>query len=172
MRRVVVTGLGAVTPLGLDAPSTWAAAKAGTSGVGFIETFDASGFPVRIAAEVRGYDPTTAASVKDARKLDRNVLLALTAAKEAWADAAVEGVAPERIGILVGSAIGGLPGIAEQHQILLERGHDRVSRSSSPRCSSTRPAASSRSRSGSRGRTTRRSPPARPARTRSARAPS
>jgi 3-oxoacyl-[acyl-carrier-protein] synthase II len=63
MRRVVVTRHGAVTPLWLDAPSTWAAAKAGTSGVGFIETFDASGFPVRIAAEVRGYDSSTAASV-------------------------------------------------------------------------------------------------------------
>ena len=127
MKRVAVTGLGAVTPLGLDAPSTWAAAKAGTSGVGFIETFDASGFPVRIAGEVKGFDPTSVASPKDARKLDRNVLLALGAAQEAWADAAVNGVDPERIGILVGSAIGGLPGIAEQHQILLERGADRVS---------------------------------------------
>ena len=127
MRRVAVTGLGAVTPLGLDAPSTWAAAKAGTSGVDFIETFDANGFPVRIAAEVDGFDPTTAASPKEARKLDRNVLLALGAAKEAWADAGVDGVDPDRVGILVGSAIGGLPGIAEQHQVLLERGHDRVS---------------------------------------------
>ena len=127
MRRVAVTGLGAVTPLGLDAPSTWAAAKAGTSGIGFIETFDASGFPVRIAGEVKGFEPTSVASPKDARKLDRNVLLALGAAREAWADADVEGVDPERIGILVGSAIGGLPGIAEQHQILLERGADRVS---------------------------------------------
>ena len=126
MRRVAVTGLGAVTPLGLDAPSTWAAAKAGTSGIGFIETFDASGFPVRIAGEVKGFEPTSVASPKDARKLDRNVLLARGAAREAWADAAVEGVDPERIGILVGSAIGGLPGIAEQHQILLERGADRV----------------------------------------------
>ena len=127
MRRVAVTGLGAVTPLGLDAPSTWAAAKAGTSGIGFIETFDASGFPVRIAGEVKGFEPTSVASPKDARKLDRNVLLALGAAREAWAVADVEGVDPERIGILVGSAIGGLPGIAEQHQILLERGADRVS---------------------------------------------
>jgi 3-oxoacyl-[acyl-carrier-protein] synthase II len=127
MRRVAVTGLGAVTPLGLDAPSTWAAAKAGQSGVGFIETFDASGFPVRIAGEVKGFEPTSVASPKDARKLDRNVLLALGAAREAWTDAGVEGVDPERIGILVGSAIGGLPGIAEQHQILLERGADRVS---------------------------------------------
>ena len=127
MRRVAVTGLGAITPLGLDAPSTWAAAKAGQSGIGFIEAFDASGFPVRIAGEVKGFDPTTVTSPKDARKLDRNVLLALGAAREAWADSGVNGVPSERVGILVGSAIGGLPGIAEQHQILLERGHDRVS---------------------------------------------
>jgi 3-oxoacyl-[acyl-carrier-protein] synthase II len=127
MRRVAVTGLGAITPLGLDAPSTWAAAKAGQSGIGFIEAFDATGFPVRIAGEVKGFDPTSVTSPKEARKLDRNVLLALGAAREAWADSGVNGVPPERIGILVGSAIGGLPGIAEQHQVLLERGHDRVS---------------------------------------------
>jgi 3-oxoacyl-[acyl-carrier-protein] synthase II len=127
MPRVAVTGLGAITPLGLDAPTTWAAAKAGTSGVGFIESFDASGFPVRIAGEVKGFDPTAVTSAKEARKLDRNVLLALGAAREAWADAAVAGVPPERVGILVGSAIGGLPGIAEQHRVLLERGADRVS---------------------------------------------
>jgi len=127
MRRVAVTGLGAITPLGLDAPSTWAAAKAGQSGIGFIEAFDPTGFPVRIAGEVKGFDPTSVTSPKEARKSDRNVLLALGAAREAWADSGVNGVPPERIGILVGSAIGGLPGIAEQHQILLERGHDRVS---------------------------------------------
>jgi 3-oxoacyl-[acyl-carrier-protein] synthase II len=127
MRRVAVTGLGAITPLGLDAPSTWEAAKAGRSGVDFIQGFDTSGFPVRIAAEVKGFDPTSAASPKEARKLERNVLLALGAAREAWADAGVNGVDPARIGILVGSAIGGLPGIADQHRVLLERGSDRVS---------------------------------------------
>jgi 3-oxoacyl-[acyl-carrier-protein] synthase II len=127
MRRVAVTGLGAVTPLGLDAPTSWEAAKAGRSGVDFIQAFDANAFPVRIAAEVTGFDPSTVASPKEARKLDRNVLLALSAAKEAWADAAVDMADPARVGILVGSAIGGLPGIAEQHQVLLERGHDRVS---------------------------------------------
>ncbi|HEX3256503.1 MAG TPA: beta-ketoacyl synthase N-terminal-like domain-containing protein, partial [Gaiellaceae bacterium] len=61
MRRVVVTGLGAVTPLGLDARSTWRAAVAGESGVDFIDAFDASEFPVRIAAEVKGFDPTAVA---------------------------------------------------------------------------------------------------------------
>ena len=127
MRRVAITGLGAITPIGLDAPSSWAAAKAGTSGVDFIRAFDPDGFPVRIAAEVDGFDPTGVASPKEAKRLDRNVLLALGAAKEAWADAGVDGVDPHRVGILVGSAIGGLPGIADQHRVLLERGHDRVS---------------------------------------------
>src|SRR6266571_4229356 len=83
MRRVVVTGLGAVTPIGGDAPSTWRAAVAGDSGIDFIRSFDASGFPVRIAAEVKDFDPTQVASPKDARRLDRNVLLALAAGRGA-----------------------------------------------------------------------------------------
>jgi 3-oxoacyl-[acyl-carrier-protein] synthase II len=127
MRRVAVTGLGAITPIGLDARSTWEAAVAGTSGVDFIQAFDPSGFPVRIAAEVKDFDPTSVAPAKEARRLDRNVLLALGAAREALTDSGVNGVDPARIGILVGSAIGGLPGIAEQHLVLLERGADRVS---------------------------------------------
>jgi 3-oxoacyl-[acyl-carrier-protein] synthase II len=127
MRRVAITGIGAVTPLGLDAASTWEAAVAGRSGVGFIEAFDASGFPVRIAAEVRGFEPETVASAKDVRRLERNVLLALGAAQEAWRDAAVAEAEPDRVGIVVGSAIGGLNGIVAQHDVLLERGPDRVS---------------------------------------------
>ncbi|HJU47339.1 MAG TPA: beta-ketoacyl-ACP synthase II [Gaiellaceae bacterium] len=125
-RRVVITGLGAVTPLGLDARSSWEGAVAGRSGVGWIESFDASSFPVRIAAEVRGFDPTGLVPAKDLRRLDRNVLLAVAAAREAWDDAAPGEVPTERAGILLGSAIGGLPGIAEQHRVLLERGHDRL----------------------------------------------
>jgi 3-oxoacyl-[acyl-carrier-protein] synthase II len=127
MRRVAVTGLGAVTPLGLDASSTWEAALAGTSGVDFIRTFDASGYPVRIAAEVKEFDPATVAPPKEARRMDRNVLLAVAAAQEAWGDAGLNGVDPARVGIVVGSAIGGLPGIIDQHNVLLERGPDRVS---------------------------------------------
>jgi 3-oxoacyl-[acyl-carrier-protein] synthase II len=127
MRRVAITGLGAVTPLGLDAPSTWEAAVAGRSGVDWIKAFDASGFPVRIAAEVTGFDPSTVAPAKEARRMDRNVLLAVAAATEAWEDAGLEGVDPARVGILVGSAIGGIATIAEQHAIFLERGADRVS---------------------------------------------
>ena len=83
MTRVAVTGLGAVTPLGLDAPSTWEAAKAGRSGVGFIESFDADEFPVRIAGEVKGFDPASVASPKEARKLERNVLIAVGATLDA-----------------------------------------------------------------------------------------
>jgi 3-oxoacyl-[acyl-carrier-protein] synthase II len=127
MERVVVTGLGAVTPLGNDVPSTWDAALAGRSGVDWIQAFDASDFPVRVAAEVKGFEPTAVVSPKEARKLDRNVLLALASAKEAVGDAGLNGFDPARVGIVFGSAIGGLLGIMEQADVLRERGHDRVS---------------------------------------------
>ena len=127
MRRVAVTGLGAITPIGLDAPSTWRAAVAGESGVDFIQAFDASEFPVRIAGEVKGFDPTSVAPPKEARRMDRNVLLALGAAQEAWRDSGINGLDPARVGVVVGSAIGGLPGIVEQTDVLRERGADRVS---------------------------------------------
>jgi 3-oxoacyl-[acyl-carrier-protein] synthase II len=127
MARVAITGLGAVTPLGLDAPSTWDAAVAGRSGIAFIESFDASGFPVRIAAEVKGFDPATVAPAKEVRRMERNVLFAVAAAQEAWNEAALEQFDPARVGIVVGSAIGGLPGIVDQHTVLVERGPDRVS---------------------------------------------
>ena len=127
MKRVVVTGLGAVTPLGNDVPTTWRAAVAGESGIDFIRSFDASGFPVRIAAEVKDFDPSGVASPKEVRKLDRNVLLALAAAKEAVEDARLDGFDPARIGIVFGSAIGGFIGIMEQSEVLRERGPERVS---------------------------------------------
>jgi 3-oxoacyl-[acyl-carrier-protein] synthase II len=127
MRRVVVTGLGAVTPLGLDAPSTWDAAVAGRSGVGFIESFDVTGYPVRIASEVKGFDPVDVVGPKDGRRLERNVVLAVAAAREAWLDADVGEIDPARAGILVGSAIGGVMGVLAQNEVLRERGHARVS---------------------------------------------
>jgi beta-ketoacyl-acyl-carrier-protein synthase II len=127
MRRVVVTGLGAVTPLGLDAQSTWDAAVAGRSGVDWIRAFDASDFPVRIASEVKGFEPEAVVGPKDARRLERNVVFAVAAAREAWADAGVEGIDPARAGILVGSAIGGVMGVLEQDEVRRERGHSRVS---------------------------------------------
>jgi 3-oxoacyl-[acyl-carrier-protein] synthase II len=126
-KRVVVTGLGAVTPVGNDAPSTWRAALAGQSGIDFIHAFDPSGYPVRIAAEVKGFDPASVASPKEVRKLDLNVLYALAASKEAVADAKLDGYDPARVGIVYGSAIGGFLGIMEQHDVLRERGPDRVS---------------------------------------------
>jgi 3-oxoacyl-[acyl-carrier-protein] synthase II len=127
VRRTVVTGLGAVTPIGNDAPSTWRAALAGESGIDFIRSFDPSGFPVRIAAEVKDFDPSGVASPKEVRKLDRNVLLALGAAKEAVDDAGLNGFDPARVGIVFGSAIGGFIGIMEQSEVLRERGPERVS---------------------------------------------
>ena len=127
MRRVAVTGLGAVTPLGHDAPSTWEGAVAGRSGIDWIRSFDASEYQVRIAAEVKDFDAVAVVGPKDARRLERNVVLAVAAAREAWADAGVEGVDPARAGILVGSAIGGVTGVLEQDQVRRERGADRVS---------------------------------------------
>jgi len=127
MRRVAVTGLGAVTPLGNDAPSTWRAAVAGESGIDFIKSFDASEFPVRVAAEVKDFDASGLVNPKEARRLDRNVLLALAAAVEAKDDAKLNGFDPARVGVVLGSAIGGLSGIVAQGDVLRERGADRVS---------------------------------------------
>jgi 3-oxoacyl-[acyl-carrier-protein] synthase II len=127
VKRVAVTGIGAVTPLGLDAPSTWRAALAGESGIGWISTFDTDGLPVRVAGEVKGFDPSQVVSAKEARKLERNVLLGVAAGREALADAGLNGFDPTRVGIVFGSAIGGVPGILEQADVLRERGPDRVS---------------------------------------------
>jgi 3-oxoacyl-[acyl-carrier-protein] synthase II len=127
MGRVAVTGLGAVTSLGHDARSTWEGAVAGRSGVDWIRSFDASDYPVRIASEVRDFDAAGVVGPKDARRLERNVVLAVAAAREAWADAGVDGVDPARAGILVGSAIGGITGVLAQNEVLTERGHSRVS---------------------------------------------
>src|SRR6478672_13070852 len=120
MKRVAVTGLGAVTPLGNDAPSTWEAAVAGRSGIDWIRSFDADGLPVRVAAEVKDFDPTGVASPKEVRKLERNVLLALGAAHEAMQDAGLNGFDPTRVGIIFGTAIGGVSGILEQEEIRRE----------------------------------------------------
>jgi 3-oxoacyl-[acyl-carrier-protein] synthase II len=128
MRRVVITGMGAVSPLGNDLRATWRAAVAGESGIDFIRSFDTSGFPVRVAAEVKDFEPPDIVSPKERRRLDRNVLLALAAGKEALEDAALNSqYEPQRVGILFGSAIGGFLGIMEQHDVLKERGPDRVS---------------------------------------------
>src|ERR1043166_246023 len=109
MRRVVVTGLGAVTPVGNTAPETWRAALDGKSGIDFIRAFDADGLPVRVAAEVKDFDPAGLANPKELRRLDRNVLLALQAGKEAVADADLNGYDPGRGGVLFRSPHGRLP---------------------------------------------------------------
>jgi len=127
MRRVAVTGLGAITPIGNDAPASWQAAVEGRSGIDFVRSYDPSEQAVRIAAEVKGFDPASVASHKEARKLDRNVLLALGAAREAVGDAGLDGVyEPGRVGILFGTAIGGFLGIMEQAEVLRVRGPERV----------------------------------------------
>jgi 3-oxoacyl-[acyl-carrier-protein] synthase II len=127
MKRVGVTGLGAVTPIGNDARSTWDAAVAGRSGIDWIRSFDTDGLPVRIAAEVKDFDPAQVASPKEVRKLERNVLLALGAGREAIQDAGLNSFDPTRVGIVFGTAIGGVSGILQQDQIRRERGPDRVS---------------------------------------------
>src|SRR5436189_4360954 len=100
MRRVAVTGTGAVTPLGLDVPSTWRAALAGESGVDWISSFDTDGLPVRIAGQVTGFDPTQVVSAKEARKLERNVLLGVAAGREALRDSGLNSFDPTRVGIV------------------------------------------------------------------------
>ncbi len=127
MRRVAVTGIGAVTPLGNDARATWEALLAGRSGVDFIRAFDASEFPVRIAAEVKDFDPSEVVERRKARHLDRPVLFALAAAREAMADAGVNGFRPDRVGVVVGCCVGGVNHMAQQYDILKERGWERMS---------------------------------------------
>ena len=127
MRRVVVTGLGAVTPLGNDAKSTWRAAVEGRSGIDWIRSFDASEFPVRVAAEVKDFTSDGVVPPKEARRLERNVLFAVAAAQEAVGDAGLNGFDPTRTGIVLGSAIGGAVGLLDQSDVMRERGPDRVS---------------------------------------------
>jgi 3-oxoacyl-[acyl-carrier-protein] synthase II len=133
MRRVAITGVGMVTPLGNDAKTTWDAMVAGRSGVDFIQSFDTSEFPVHIAGEVKpDFDPSGLAPPKEVRKLDRCVLFALSAAKEAYRDAGANGYRPERMGVIVGSGIGGFNELMRQYDIMRERGPDRVSPSFLP----------------------------------------
>jgi 3-oxoacyl-[acyl-carrier-protein] synthase II len=127
---VVVTGLGALTPLGLDVPSTWDALLAGRSGIGPVTRFDASGLPTRIAGEVDGFDPVAVLGDKRARRTARFSQLAIAAAREAVADAGVEPGAsadPARVGVVVNSAVGGLPETEHEVELLGERGPRRVS---------------------------------------------
>jgi 3-oxoacyl-[acyl-carrier-protein] synthase II len=124
--RVVITGAGAVTPLGNDVRSTWAGALAGRSGVGFITGFDTSEYPVHIAAQVKGFDEEGPASLTDA-ELARCVRFALSATREAVTDAGIDSYRPDRVGVVLGSGIGGFDVLAHQYDVLTERGPDHVS---------------------------------------------
>ena len=127
MRRVAITGVGAVTPVGNDAKATWEALLAGRSGIDFITQFDASEFPVRIAGEVKDFEPTDHVSVKTARNVDRAVVFAIAAAREALADAGMNGYDPARVGVVVGCCVGGVNQMTEQWEVLKERGWNRMS---------------------------------------------
>ena len=127
MKRVAVTGVGAVSPLGLDAPSTWRAALAGESGIDWISTFDTDGLPVRIAAEVKGFDPPRSSRRRRRGSSSATCCSASPRAERRSATRASNGFDPTRVGIVFGSAIGGVPGIVEQAETLRDRGPDRVS---------------------------------------------
>jgi len=128
-RRVVITGIGVVSPLGLDAPTTWAGLLAGRSGVGPITKFDASDFPTRIAAELRGFDAERYLERKEARRMDSFSHYAIAAAREALDDAGetIDAATAERVGVYIGSGIGGLALLEKTHRDLLERGPRRIS---------------------------------------------
>src|SRR3954452_25523621 len=129
-KRVVVTGLGAVTPLGNDARSSWEAAVAGRSGIDWIRSFDPGDSPVRVAGEGKDFDPTGLDDPRELRRRGRQGLLPLAGApaREGGADAGLDSAYdPARVGILFGSAIGGVGAIVEQADVLRERGARRVS---------------------------------------------
>jgi 3-oxoacyl-[acyl-carrier-protein] synthase II len=134
MERIAITGIGSVSPVGLSTDEAWDALLAGRSGVAEITQFDASDMPVRVAGEVKGFDPVAVAGPKEARRMDRNVLLALAAAKAAADDAALVVDDPSRFGVLFGTAIGGFHTMMEQHEIMRERGWERVAPWFLPQC--------------------------------------
>lgn len=125
--RIVITGLGALTPVGNTAAATWDALLAGRSGIGEITLFDTSRVSNTIAAEVRGFDADELLGRREARKMDRVSQFAVVAAREAHAMAGDPCDEPGRVGVIVGSAAGGFATIEEQLRILYERGPDRLS---------------------------------------------
>ncbi|MFD7505093.1 beta-ketoacyl-ACP synthase II [Streptomyces sp. NPDC059850] len=146
-RTVVVTGVGATTPLGGDASSTWEALIAGRSGISHLEQDWAAELPVRIAASI-AVDPATVLPRPQARKLDRSAQFALIAAREAWADAGFTGKAgedpsvdPDRLGAVVASGIGGVTTLLDQYDVLREKGVRKVSPHTVPMLMPNGPAA-------------------------------
>lgn len=128
-RRVVVTGLGVISPVGNDVSTFWESLKTGKSGVARITRFDATDYPCQIAAEVKDFNPEEYIDRKEARRMDRFAQFAVSAAKMAMQDSKLEitEANAERVGVYVGSGIGGLETLMEQHQTLLEKGPRRVS---------------------------------------------
>src|SRR5256714_4229376 len=128
-RRVVVTGIGLVTPLGTGTKQTWEAAIAGKSGVGPITRFDAKELPSRIAGEVKNFDASQFMEKKEARRNDLFIQFGLAATELALKDAGVPGAKPlgERAGVIVGSGMGGLATLEETHLTAVQKGHRRVS---------------------------------------------
>jgi len=128
-RRVVVTGLGAVTPIGNDVATTWRALQDGVSGAAGITKFDPAIFPVRFACEVKGFDPLKSMERKEAKRADSYTQYAVAASVEAMADAGLTagGYDVDRTGVIVGSGIGGLKSFEEQHDIFRERGPSKIS---------------------------------------------
>ena len=129
-RRVVVTGLGVVTPVGNDVATTWRALLDGQSGAANITKFDAAQFPVRFAAEVKGFDPAKYMDRKEAKRSDMYTQYAIASAVQAMEDAGFNngaGYDPVRTGVIIGSGIGGLKSFEEQHDVYRERGPSKIS---------------------------------------------
>ena len=128
-RRVVITGIGIVSPLGIGTEENWQGITKGKSGIGYITHFDASDYPVKIAGEVKGFDPLNFIEKKDLRKMDLHIQYALVSTEFALKDAdlSINSGNSERIGVFIGSGIGGLNFIESQHKILLKSGPRRVS---------------------------------------------
>jgi 3-oxoacyl-[acyl-carrier-protein] synthase II len=129
-RRVVVTGMGAITPVGNDVATTWRSLIEGKSGTAPITKFDASKFPVRFAAEVKGFNPLDFMDRKEAKRADQYTQYAVAGARQAMTDANLverNGMDPDRIGVIIGSGIGGLKSFEEQHDVYRERGVGKIS---------------------------------------------
>jgi len=128
-KRVVVVGMGAVTPVGLDVNSTWEALVAGQSGVDYITRFDPSDCETKIAAEVKGFDPTAYIDRKEARRMDRFTHLAIAALMQAMqqANIKIDESNADSIGVVIGSGIGGLETLSAQFKVLYDRGPSRLS---------------------------------------------
>ncbi|MGZ8710742.1 MAG: beta-ketoacyl-ACP synthase II, partial [Thermoanaerobaculia bacterium] len=128
-RRVVVTGLGMISPLGVGNEATWQGLLEGRSGIGPITKFDATAYAARIAGEVKGFDPENWIEKKEVKKSDTFIHYAIAAAQMAVDDAKLDPKAEDgdRVGVIIGSGIGGLPLIEEMHTRILERGPTRIS---------------------------------------------